>query len=71
MALDAADRLFDQPLWRVEPWDETDLRVERDRLGSLLGTHTVVVDLVGGETLRLPRLADPEAILDTFDRRTE
>jgi len=70
-AVVAVDRLFDQPLWRVEPWDETDLRVERDRLGSLLGTHTVVVDLVGGETLRLPRLADPEAILDTFDRRTE
>ena len=70
-AVVAFDRLFDQPLWRVEPWDETDLRVERDRLDSLLGTYTVVVDLVGGETLRLPRLADPEAILDTFDRRAE
>ena len=70
-AIVAVDRLFGQALWRVEAWDETDLRVERDRLDSLLGTHSVVVDLVGGETLRLPRLADPDPILATFDRRAE
>ena len=70
-AIVAVDRLFGQALWRVEPWDETDLRVERDRLDVLLGTHTVVIELVGDETLRLPRLADPEPILDTFDRRAE
>ena len=70
-AIVAVDRLFDQALWRVEPWDETDLRVERDRLDRLLGTDTVVVDLVGGERLRLPRLADPDPILATFDRRAE
>jgi len=70
-AIVAVDRLFGQALWRVEPWDETDLRVERDRLDRLLCTHTVVVDLVDGETLRLPRLSDPEPILDTFDRRAE
>jgi len=70
-AIVAVDRLFGQALWRVEPWDETDLRVERDRLDVLLGTHTVVIELVGDETLCLPRLADPEPILDTFDRRAE
>jgi len=70
-AIVAVDRLFGQALWRVEAWDETDLRVERDRLDRLLGTHTVVVELVDGETLRLPRLSDPKPILDTFDRRAE
>ena len=70
-AIVAVDRLFDQALWRVEPWDETDLRVERDRLDGLLGTHTVVIELVGDETLRLPRLADPGPILDVFDRRVD
>lgn len=70
-AIVAVDRLFDQALWRVEPWDETDLQVERDRLDRLLGTHTVVVELVGGETLHLPRLSDPDLILETFDRRAE
>ncbi|WP_253737894.1 DUF6498-containing protein [Halohasta salina] len=70
-AIVAVDRLFGQPLWRVEPWDETGLRVERDRLDRFLGTHTVVVDLADGETRRLPRLADPEPILATFDRRAD
>ncbi|MFD1640751.1 DUF6498-containing protein [Halohasta litorea] len=70
-AIVAVDRLFGGGLWRVEPWDETDLRVERDRLDEFLGTHTVVVELVGGETFRLPRLAHPQPILDTFDRRAD
>lgn len=69
-AVVARDRLFDCPLWRVEAWDESDLRVERDWLDDRLGTATVVVER-RDETLRLPRLADPEPILDAFDRRAD
>jgi len=70
-AIVAVDRLFGHALWRIEPWDETGLRIDRDRVDALLGTYTVVVDLVGGETRRLPRLADPEPLLDVFDRRVD
>ena len=69
-ALVAYDRLFDAALWRVEPWDETGLRVERKRLDRRLGTETVVVELRDDE-YRIPGLADPEPVLDVFDRRAE
>ena len=64
------DRLSGEPVWRVEPWDERGLRVERDWLDARLGTETVVVDL-DGETLRLPHLRTPEVVLETFDRRPD
>ena len=69
-AIVAYDRLFRQPLWRVEPWDERDLRVEHDWLDGRFGTETVVVEL-DDDTLRLPHLADPETVLATFDRRPD
>ena len=69
-AVVAHDRLFRQPLWRVEPWDERSLRVERDWLDSRLGTETVVVAL-DDDTLRLPHLEEPETVLATFDRRPD
>ncbi|WP_459877228.1 DUF6498-containing protein [Halorubrum gandharaense] len=69
-AIVAYDRLFRTPLWRVEPWDETDLRVECDRADDWLGTSTVVVEL-RDRTLRLPHLGEPDPILDTFDRRPD
>ena len=69
-ALVARDRLSGATLWRVEPWDETDLRVERGRLDRRLGTETVAIELRDDE-YRLPGLADPEPILDVFDRRAE
>ncbi|MFC7325330.1 DUF6498-containing protein [Halorubrum rutilum] len=67
-ALVARDRLFGTPLWRVEPWDETGLRVERGRLDRRLGTETVVIELRDGER-RIPGLADPEPVLGAFERR--
>jgi hypothetical protein len=67
-AVVAYDRLSGEPVWRVEPWDERGLRVERDWLDARLGTETVVVEL-DGETRRLPHLRTPEAVLETFDRR--
>ena len=69
-AIVAHDRLFRQPLWRVEPWDERSLRVERDWLDSRLGTETVVVAL-DDDTLRLPHLEEPQTVLATFDRRPD
>jgi hypothetical protein len=69
-AVVAYDRLFRQPLWRVEPWDERSLRVERDWLDGRLGTETVVVEL-DDDTLRLPHLENPETVLATFDRRPD
>jgi hypothetical protein len=69
-AIVAHDRLFRQPLWRVEPWDERSLRVERDWLDGRLGTETVVVEL-DDDTLRLPYLEHPETVLATFDRRPD
>jgi hypothetical protein len=69
-AVVAHDRLFRQPLWRVEPWDERSLRVEHDWLDGRLGTETIVVEL-DDDTLRLPHLEDPETVLATFDRRPE
>ena len=69
-AVVAYDRLFRTRVWRVEPWDETGLRVERDRLHGWLDTATVVVECPDRE-LRLPQLRDPEPILDVFDRRAD
>jgi len=69
-AMAAHDRLFRQPLWRVEPWDERSLRVERDWLDGRLGTETVVIE-IDDDTLRLPYLEDAETVLATFDRRLD
>ena len=69
-ALVARDSLSGATLWRVEPWDETDLRVERGGLDRRLGTETVVIEL-RDEEYRLPGLADPEPVLSVFDRRPE
>jgi hypothetical protein len=69
-AIVAYDRLFRTRVWRIEPWDEHGLRVERDRLHRWLGTSTVVVECSDRE-LRLPHLADPDPVLDVFDRRAE
>lgn len=69
-ALVAYDRLFGVALWRVEPWDETGLRVERGRLDRRLGTETVVIELRDGER-RVPGLADPDPVCSVFDRRPE
>ena len=69
-ALVARDRLSGATLWRVEPWDETGLRVVRGRLDRRLGTETVVIELSDDE-YRIPGLADPEPVLSIFDRRAE
>ena len=66
-ALVARDRAFGVDLWRVEPWDETGLRVERGRLDRRLGTETVVIELRDDE-YRIQGLADSKPILDVFGR---
>jgi len=65
----AYDRLFRTRLWRVERWDETGVRVERDRLDAWLDTSTVVIECPD-EDHRLPRLREPAPVHDVFDRRT-
>lgn len=70
-AIVAHDHLFDHALWRIEPWDETDLRVEQTRLDSVLGTATIVVTLLDDLTVRIPCVADPEPLLTVFDRRAD
>lgn len=69
-AVVAVDRLFRTPLWRVEAWDEQELRVERGRIDGLLGTETLVIDLPD-RTHTLPGLEDATPILQAFDRRAE
>ena len=69
-ALVARDRLIGATLWRVEPWDETGLRVERRRLDHRLGTETVAIELRDDE-YRIPGVAEPDPILDVFDRRPD
>lgn len=71
-ALVAYDRLCGAALWRIDPWDEEGLSVERDRLDERFGTSTVVLELRDRE-VRLPRLVDDDAdrIVDVFDRRPE
>ncbi len=66
-AIVAHDRLFGTPLWRVEAWDETGLRVEHDRIDTRLDTATVVIERTEGE-LRLPQLPDADPIVTVFDR---
>jgi hypothetical protein len=66
-AIVAHDRLFRTPLWRIEPWDETGLCVERDRVDTWQDTSTVVVERPD-EELRLPQLPEADPILDVFDR---
>ena len=66
----AHDARFDTTLWRVEPWDETGLRVERDRLDRLLGTETVVVERRETDR-RLPHLPDAAPVVAVFDRDPE
>jgi len=70
-AIVAYDRLFGHALWRIEPWDEIDLRVERDRLDTSLSTDTIVVTLQDDSTVRIPRVPDPEPLLDVFDRQPD
>ncbi|GAB3698841.1 hypothetical protein GCM10028858_12340 [Halorubrum pallidum] len=67
-ALVAYDRLFGTVLWRVEPWEERGLRVDRTRLDRRLDTETVVID-VGDRERWVPWLADSDPIVDVFDRR--
>jgi hypothetical protein len=66
------DRVCGTALWRIEPWDEEALRVERDRLDGGIGTSTVAIELRDREA-RIPRLSDDDAelILAVFDRRPE
>jgi hypothetical protein len=64
----AYDRLFRTRLWRIEPWDENGLRVERGRIHRLLDTSTVVIECADRE-LRLPHLNNSAPILDVFDRQ--
>lgn len=70
-AIVAYDHLFDHALWRIEPWDETGLRVERNRLDASLDTYTVVVTLQDDSTIRIPHIADPQRLLDIFDRQAD
>ncbi|WP_281193820.1 DUF6498-containing protein [Halorubrum sp. F4] len=71
-ALVAYDRVCGTALWRIEPWDEEGIRLERDRLDDRFDTATVVLELRDRE-VRLPRLSDDDAdrVLDVFDRRPE
>lgn len=70
-AIVAIDRLFRTPLWRLEAWDETDLRIERDPVDCRLGTESIVVDLPTDEERRLPWLRDPAPLLEVFDRQPD
>ena len=70
-AIVAFDRLFDHALWRIEPWDETDLKVEQNRLDTVLGTYTIVVTLIDGSEIHLPQVANPEPLLEVFERRAD
>jgi hypothetical protein len=69
-AIVAYDRLLQTRVWRIEPWNESGLRVERDRLHGWLDTSTVVIECAERE-LRLPHLEDPDPIIDVFDRRPD
>jgi hypothetical protein len=69
-AIVASDRLFRTRLWRIEPWDEHGVRLERDPLDRWLETSTVVIECADRE-LRIPHVADPGPIRDVFDRRVD
>lgn len=70
-AIVAFDRLFGHALWRIEPWDETDLKMEQDRLDAVLDTYTIVVTLLDGPAICLPQVANPEPLLEVFERRAD
>lgn len=70
-AIVAFDHLFDQPLWRIEPWDETALRIERDRLDTYLGTYTIVLTRLDETVIRIPRVSTPKPLLAVFDRQAD
>ncbi|TYT63237.1 DUF6498-containing protein [Natrialba swarupiae] len=71
-AIVAYDRLFRTPLWRVEAWDESGVRVERDRLDEFLETSTVIVELPDSEhDRRLSGLYEVEPVLEVFDRQPD
>jgi hypothetical protein len=67
-AIVAYDRLFRTRLWRIEPWDESGLRIEQGRLDGVLDTSTVVIECSEWD-LRLPHVRNPDPIIDVFDRR--
>lgn len=68
-AIVASDRLFRVPLWHVDAWDESGVRLERDLIDRWLGTTTVVVERPDPDgDLQLPRLSEVEPILEVFDR---
>jgi hypothetical protein len=67
-AIVAYDRLFRTRLWRIEPWDESGLHIERGRLHGWLDTSTVVIECSDRE-IHLPHVSNPEPIIDVFDRR--
>ncbi|MDS0222846.1 DUF6498-containing protein [Haloarcula sp. S1AR25-5A] len=69
-AIVAYDRLFGKALWRIEPWDENGLRVERTSVDSLLGTETVTIEHAEGE-YTLPHVPDPSPVVAVFDRQPE
>ena len=70
-AIVAFDHLFDQPLWRIEPWDETALRIKRDRLDTYLDTYTIVLTRLDETAIRIPRVSTPQPLLSVFDRRAD
>ena len=70
-AIVAFDHLFEQALWRIEPWDETDLRIERDWLDTYLETYTITLTRVDGTVIRMPRVSTPQPLLAVFDRRAD
>jgi hypothetical protein len=70
-AIVAYDRLFGHALWRIEPWDEIDLRVERDRLDTFLNTDSILVTLRDNSIIQIPCVPDPEPLLDVFDRQPD
>jgi hypothetical protein len=69
-AIVAYDRLFGKALWRIESWDESDLRVSRTPVDSLLGTETVTIEHADGE-YTLPHVPDTSAVIAVFDRQPE
>jgi len=70
-AIVAFDHLFDQALWRIEPWDETDLKIERDWLDTYLDTYTIVLTRLDETVIRMPRMSNPKPLLEVFDRRAD
>ncbi|AHG01172.1 hypothetical protein HALLA_18770 [Halostagnicola larsenii XH-48] len=66
------DRLFRQPVWHIEPGDQRTVSIECDWIDGRLETATVVVEYPDiDRDLRLPRVGDPETILEVFDRQSD